>query len=432
MSAWSSHPLHMPRMPSFPLCLPPLLRCFFVFLKLVQPEQFQRNIQPPRSTGRVSSVQQTLPRRETSEEWSVLEQIKSLGIAPLNHNPVFFLREDCVTSWTIGRGWRRTDGSWTRSEPVQICQPPPIVLSSDELLCVEQEVKDLLAKGTIVSVPQIDVGTKCSVSNLFLVPKKDGGQRPVVNLKKMDSSVEEHFKMEGIHTLKDLLTQGDWMCNVDLKDAYFLILIAEQMAFFLDNKIGKLAKHCCYRDGAFWNSIGEIWRACTVLTYLTVMSPCVTSLTSGSTAYGAHFFCATQKRHAVSSISNQLRYNLQQLCRISSTYSLKIQVQKFGPYYFPAEQWTSANALLLTSQDFPKHQFTFPHAQWVSSHLHSRTWTTMPKDMTLAGNKHACNMSCWQWAIETSKNINMISTTSTNKTRPWKFLTWLLFFLIFF
>ena len=31
--------------------------------------------------------------------------------------------------------------------------------------------------------------------------------------------------MEGIHLLKDLLRQGDWMIKVDLKDAYFTVPI---------------------------------------------------------------------------------------------------------------------------------------------------------------------------------------------------------------
>ena len=58
------------------------------------------------------------------------------------------------------------------------------------------------------------------------VPKKDGGTRPVINLKMLNTFVETpHFKMEGIHLLKDVLKEGDWMAKTDLKDAYFMILI---------------------------------------------------------------------------------------------------------------------------------------------------------------------------------------------------------------
>ena len=71
-------------------------------------------------------------------------------------------------------------------------------------------------------------------SQLFLVPKKDGGQRPVINLKKLNSFTRtEHFKMEGIHILKDLLKPGDWMAKVDLKDAYFMVPMAQEDKKFL-------------------------------------------------------------------------------------------------------------------------------------------------------------------------------------------------------
>ena len=47
-------------------------------------------------------------------------------------------------------------------------------------------------------------------SNIFVVPKKNGSQRPVINLKPLNSYVHsEYFRMEGIHTPQDLLGQGD-------------------------------------------------------------------------------------------------------------------------------------------------------------------------------------------------------------------------------
>ncbi len=39
---------------------------------------------------------------------------------------------------------------------------------------------------------------------MFVVPKKDGGNRPAVNLKPLNQYlVYEHFKMEGAHMLRD-------------------------------------------------------------------------------------------------------------------------------------------------------------------------------------------------------------------------------------
>lgn len=66
------------------------------------------------------------------------------------------------------------------------------------------------------------------ISTIFLVPKKGWGHRPIINLKKLNEFVEHHhFKMEGIHMLKDLLKQGDFMAKIDLKDACFAVLTCE-------------------------------------------------------------------------------------------------------------------------------------------------------------------------------------------------------------
>ena len=76
------------------------------------------------------------------------------------------------------------------------------------------EIQDLLGKGAIEETQPNGWGF---ISNVFLVPKKDGGQRPVINLKKLNEYVHtKHFKMEGIHLLKDLPRKGDYiMTKVD-------------------------------------------------------------------------------------------------------------------------------------------------------------------------------------------------------------------------
>lgn len=75
-----------------------------------------------------------------------------------------------------------------------------------------EEVRDLLQKGAVSQVEEPENGEGFFYSNLFLVPKKDGGQRPVINLKALNQFVQtQHFKMEGIHTLKDILKPGDWL-----------------------------------------------------------------------------------------------------------------------------------------------------------------------------------------------------------------------------
>jgi len=96
--------------------------------------------------------------------------------------------------------------------------------SAEQTRLMSEEVTELLQKGAIEKI--VPVEKAGFYSNIFLVPKKDGGQRPVINLKALNNFVnKEHFKMEGIHTLKDLLRKGDRLAKIDLKDAFFSIPI---------------------------------------------------------------------------------------------------------------------------------------------------------------------------------------------------------------
>ena len=75
-------------------------------------------------------------------------------------------------------------------------------------------------------------------SNMFLVPKKDGKVRPVINLKKLNQFVHiHHFKMEGIQTARELVQPKDWMTKIDLSDAYFTIPVDELHQRYLRFKI---------------------------------------------------------------------------------------------------------------------------------------------------------------------------------------------------
>ena len=96
---------------------------------------------------------------------------------------------------------------------------------------IEAEISELLQKGALTNVtPDSDQ----FVSNLFLVPKCDGGSRPVINLKDLNEYLQyNHFKMEGIHLLRDLMRPNDWLGKIDLMDAYFVVPIWENHKKYL-------------------------------------------------------------------------------------------------------------------------------------------------------------------------------------------------------
>ena len=88
---------------------------------------------------------------------------------------------------------------------------------------IKEEARYLLQKGAVSQLPEEQSETGF-YSNLFLVSRKDGEQTPVINLKALDEFViPVHFKMEGIHTFRDLIKPRDWLTKVDLKDACFAI-----------------------------------------------------------------------------------------------------------------------------------------------------------------------------------------------------------------
>ena len=67
------------------------------------------------------------------------------------------------------------------------------------------------------------------ISHLFLVSKKDGRQKSVINLKDLKTFILfKHFKAKGIHLLKEILEQGDYLCKLDLKEAYFCVPLNKQ------------------------------------------------------------------------------------------------------------------------------------------------------------------------------------------------------------
>jgi hypothetical protein len=95
--------------------------------------------------------------------------------------------------------------------------------SAHEIALMKKEINNLLLKGAIRTANR---AADQFVSPIFLVPKPNGGQRFILNLKKLNEFIKlSHFKMEDYRSVKRILRKGNFMASIDLRDAYFLIPI---------------------------------------------------------------------------------------------------------------------------------------------------------------------------------------------------------------
>ena len=116
------------------------------------------------------------------------------------------------------------------SQPILGTILPQFQLSQSEALAMDREVSELERKGAIEPAK----GLVGYVSSVFLVPKKDGGMRLIINLKSLNAHLRYvHFKMEDIRSIKDILQPGDYMGKLDLKDAYLAVPMKDQHRKYL-------------------------------------------------------------------------------------------------------------------------------------------------------------------------------------------------------
>ena len=102
----------------------------------------------------------------------------------------------------------------------------------NNVLEVMEHVQIMLDKEVIE--PVRDMYSPGFYSNIFLVPKKSGGTRPVFNLKALNQYlVVPHFKMETVGSIMAALSPGDWVTSIDMTDGYFHVPIHPQFRKYL-------------------------------------------------------------------------------------------------------------------------------------------------------------------------------------------------------
>ena len=116
-------------------------------------------------------------------------------------------------------------------EPHQILPKITPVLDVVQEKTISEEVQKMLQKNAI---EKAKYHHKEFVSSLFLVPKKTGDMRPVINLKPLNEFIlKEKFRMETLNAALKIMRKGDYLASLDLKDAYFSIPIAESHRKYL-------------------------------------------------------------------------------------------------------------------------------------------------------------------------------------------------------
>ena len=105
------------------------------------------------------------------------------------------------------------------------------IFSDKERSMIDSEIHALLEKGVIVTTTS-EPGE--FIAPIFVLPKKDGTYRVILNVKNLNKHVEfNHFKMD---MLTRFMRPSCYMASIDLKEAYCSVPIAKEHQQYLKFK----------------------------------------------------------------------------------------------------------------------------------------------------------------------------------------------------
>ncbi|KZS20361.1 Uncharacterized protein APZ42_012970 [Daphnia magna] len=117
------------------------------------------------------------------------------------------------------------------ASPYQACSQTNMEMEESQWVVCDREIRDLVKKEAI---EPIEDSEQFFVSGVFIIPKKSGGFRPIVNLKALNKFVySPHFKMEGISSLQEIIRSNDFFTKIDLKDAYLTVPLSKDDRKFI-------------------------------------------------------------------------------------------------------------------------------------------------------------------------------------------------------
>ena len=112
-----------------------------------------------------------------------------------------------------------------------ILSPDPVLFQQPLSQHLEEEVASLLSKGAVEEIIPECPGY---YSRIFLVPKKNGKLRLIIDLSVLNHFVHSQtFKIETQRKVKDAVQLNDWAFSLDLTHAYLHIPIHHRSRKFL-------------------------------------------------------------------------------------------------------------------------------------------------------------------------------------------------------
>ena len=132
--------------------------------------------------------------------------------------------------------------------PVQHIAPRETNFSAKELHFVNDEIAKLLNKKVIIPSQHED---DQFISTIFLIPKKNGSFRLILNLKKFNMFVRyQHFKMESLKQVVAMMKPSCFMASLDIRDAYYSVPIHKSHQKYLKFEFnGQLFQFTCMPNG---------------------------------------------------------------------------------------------------------------------------------------------------------------------------------------
>jgi hypothetical protein len=114
----------------------------------------------------------------------------------------------------------------------RVWKPYESARTSQQQQVLQEHVDALILKNAIERVR--DTKSLGFYSHIFLVKKKNGTWRPVINLHQLNLCLEiPTFTMESANKIATTITQNEWATSLDLTDGYFHVLMAPHCRKYL-------------------------------------------------------------------------------------------------------------------------------------------------------------------------------------------------------